>query len=406
MLPLLERVVGHLERVQRVADKDVVDRDDRLDHDEFEGFVIELFERAAGGDAEVAERLDRHHWAWTPEYLRAFVTELYWRLLDGVGSRWSGSERVSFIKAGLRHASRLDDDVSVGRLTPPRARLVAALVRSTLSSIGVGQQWGDPQTSQLAEEYCERLGLSRVVRASTVVAPSGAIVVRLRGRDRLRWLLALETSLATSSRESWCVDLGSIRILARKPHWSKEPRDEGPSISDSSFERWGEFGALHYWEEALHGVIRYELTPLGKELFGELERNDATSFRILARALLEDERDGVLASNSGADLTPDRATAVTLRHARMVAHEVRNALLPVQYALKKVWSTPAVAAAGLDDARRRVDDGLARLHRFVDDSLRLTPSTREQTANFSVMDAIDEARRECLPAPEGGSRSR
>ncbi|MEM9455207.1 MAG: ATP-binding protein [Myxococcota bacterium] len=403
MLPLLERVVGHLERVQRVADKEVIGRDDRLDYDDFEGFVIELFERAADGDVQVAERLDRDHWVWTPDYLRAFVTELYWRLLDGAGARWTGPERISVIKVSLRHALRLDEGVLAERLTPPRMRLVAGLVQSTQESIGSSEDsWVEWAPWQIAEDYCERLGLSHVVGANTTVAPAGAIAIRLRGRDRLRWLLALETSLAISSRDPWCVDLGSVRILARQPNWRRESYGEQTPISDSTFGRWIDFGALDHVNEALDEVIGYELTPMGKELFGELDRNDATSFRTLARALLEDEREAVLAGNSIIDPAPDRATAVTLRHARMVAHEVRNALLPVQYALKKVWSTPAVAAAGLDDARRRIDDGLARLHRFVDDSLRLTPVTREQTANFSVMGAIDEARRECLPAPEGG----
>ncbi|MCA9705653.1 MAG: sensor histidine kinase, partial [Myxococcales bacterium] len=68
----------------------------------------------------------------------------------------------------------------------------------------------------------------------------------------------------------------------------------------------------------------------------------------------------------------------------------------------KIWASPAVAAAELSEPRRRGDEGLARLHRFVDDSLRLTPLTTEEAAVFSVMAVIDEARRECVPGPEGG----
>jgi hypothetical protein len=42
--PFLERVVGHLERVQRVAGKEVVDAVG-LDGGQFEAFVIRLFEQ-------------------------------------------------------------------------------------------------------------------------------------------------------------------------------------------------------------------------------------------------------------------------------------------------------------------------------------------------------------------------
>ena len=88
----------------------------------------------------------------------------------------------------------------------------------------------------------------------------------------------------------------------------------------------------------------------------------------------------------------------------MVAHEVRNALLPVQHALKKIWASPAIASGDLAEPRRLVDEGLARRHRFVDDSVRPTPLASEESTSFPVMEVIDEARRRCEPAPEGGIR--
>src|SRR5690606_1896919 len=131
--------------------------------------------------------------------------------------------------------------------------------------------------------------------------------------------------------------------LATNTGWTFTNSDpEGPPISDSTFGRWTELGALRHWEDDHHPISGYDLTPLGRELFEELARDENTSFRVLARALLEDDRERALARESSMDPSPDRATAATLRHARMVAHEIRNALLPVKPALKKIWASPAL----------------------------------------------------------------
>lgn len=227
------------------------------------------------------------------------------------------------------------------------------------------------------------------------------MLVRLRGIDRLRWLLAIETSLATSDRDSWCIDLGSVRHLAERNSWTLDADPVGPPISDSTFDRWAELGAIEHWQDEEYDAHGYDVTIIGREIFGELARDEATSFRVLARALLEDERGRILANDPCTE-SPDRATTATLRHARMVAHEVRNTLMPIQYALKKVWATPALASGEVSEQRRLVDEGLARLHRFIDDSLRLAPIATEEASTFSVMEAIDEARRQCVPGPEGG----
>lgn len=405
MLPLLERVVGHLERVRRVAEKDVVDRAVALDYDRFEAFVLELYDRADPNGAEALEQRGR----WAPAYLRAFVEELHWALLDRVGARWPSNERFKIVEDALTSASGFE--VEASGLPPSRTQMLDELVDTTEENVGhserqlQGLAWKDePRGGALwnfAVSYCDRLGLSGASADRWVASPLGATLVRLRGIDRLRWLLAIETLLATSNRDPWCVDLGSVRHLAGEDQWHYAYPEDAP-IPDATVRRWTELGALRHWEDEEFGVHGYRLTTIGREIFGELARNESTSFRILARSLLEDDRERVLASEVGVEPMHDRATAATLRHARMVAHEVRNTLLPIQYALKKVWASPAMAAADLSEQRLRIDEGFARLHRFIDDSLRLTPIAAEEAAVFSVMEAIDEARRQCIPGPEGG----
>jgi signal transduction histidine kinase len=397
VLPLLERIVGHLERVRRVAEKEVVDRGVALDHDRFEAFVLALLDRVAAGATWFDE-----HWPWKPTYLRAFVDELHWAMLDGVGARWSAAERFELIETGLARATRLAVGAAKEHLLPSRAHMLTSMIEAARKNVGSSEaEWCGRAPWNFAVSYCDRLGLTDASASGVVTSPAGSMLVRLRGIDRLRWLLAIETSLATSDRDSWCIDLGSVRHLAEKTSWMMNVDPVGPPISDSTFGRWTALGPLEHWADENYGTHGYDVTPIGREIFGELARDEATSFRVLARALLEDDRELILANDANAE-SPDRATAATLRHARMVAHEVRNTLGPIQYALKKVWANPAFAAADLSESREWIDDGFARLHRFIDDSLRLVPIAADEAAAFSVMDVIDEARRQCVPGPERG----
>ena len=397
--PFLERIVRHLERVQRVAAREVVDADVPLDFGRFEEFSIRLFEQEP----------NPLPWFWVPTYLRRFVKELHWDILDGSGRTWSAEERFTVIEAAIVSASELGEEAFPSSLTEPRALLARSMSRAVTHRIGVGYYHSDPSGLPLwadAEQYCERLSLAR----SSTLLPPGSMLLRLNGVDRVRWLMAVESCLAASSVDPWCLDIDTIRKVSQEGRWPMHPVDATldwmgePSINLPTMERWMALGALRHVPNAKGEFpsMAVEVTSMGRDLFDELAADDATSFRILARALLEDEREQVLAPIVGHDRSQDRAATATLRHARMVAHEVRNALLPVQYALREVWADPALSSASIAPQRRTIEDGLARLHRFVDDSLRLTPIAAEVAEPFSVMEAVEEARRQLDPAPGGG----
>jgi signal transduction histidine kinase len=389
--PFLERVVHHLERVQRVAGQAVVDAEVPLDYARFEAFVVRMFEEGTVPEA---------HWCWHPWYLRQFVNEIHWDIMDGAGGYWRAYERATFIEACIAVKSNMRHHASVIALSAPRLRLLIAMVGAVSHRIGGGEHLdGVPFEWQSVPRYCERLGLTRM----SIVIAAGTILLRLRGGDRLRWLLALEISIATSNTDSCCLSLESARWLSKAATQTLvwDPERPQTSTSISSIYRWIQLGALRGVENPMTGEMIIDLTDSGRDMLDELA-DDATPFRILVRAFLEDDRDQVLRTVVGTDPAPDRATSATLRHARMVAHEVRNALLPVQHALEKIWGNPTMAAAEFAEPRRRIEEGLARLHRFVDDSLRLTPIAAEEVVPFSVMEAIEEARRQCNPAPQGG----
>ncbi|MEX1362445.1 MAG: HAMP domain-containing sensor histidine kinase [Nannocystaceae bacterium] len=397
MQRFLERIVEHLERVQRVG-HEVAKAGLVPDLARYQAFAAELFEHATGPGP--------HHWRWDRPYLATFLEELSWELLDGAGRHWSPDELADFIKVAIAEHSGLTGEPMLPALSPVRAGLVTAMVDSVVRRMRFDDGLQAAMGWQVTPRYCEHLGLTRHRAEGTIVAAAGTTLLGLRGADRLRWLLAVETWVATSSLDPWCVDLASVRSIAKTRQWWLDHREyEYPPANNEAIARWTALGALRdATDQDTHAAQAtiFEVTEVGVELFGELAVNDSNPFRILARAFLEDEREQVLHPLADDDRSQDRATAATLRHARMVAHEVRNALLPVQYALREVWSDPTVASAKLDEQRLHIDDGLARLHRFVDDSLRLTPIASEEAEPFSIMEAVEEARRQCDPPPGGG----
>ena len=97
---------------------------------------------------------------------------------------------------------------------------------------------------------------------------------------------------------------------------------------------------------------------------------------MLADALLRDEGarafDGVRHDPETA--LRESAAATTELQARMVVHEIRNALIPAQVALSRLvrgLGEEAVAAEPLQRQRGRVDAGIQRALNFADEMLRV-----------------------------------
>jgi signal transduction histidine kinase len=118
---------------------------------------------------------------------------------------------------------------------------------------------------------------------------------------------------------------------------------------------------------------------------------------VLARAFRDDERSAI-AGPTTTVAVPREHLHATILHARMVAHEVRNALGPVQHASRTLRSSLLGDAMRSDviEALDAIDQGISRLHRFVTESVRLVPPEPQRLAHFSVLEAIAEARKELV----------
>jgi signal transduction histidine kinase len=379
MAKLLAEIERHLRRVQRIANTKVVDADVWPDLARHEAHLLAAY----GLPGTSLDDLKRH---WRPHQLERFVDELHWELLAGFAATLTGQERAGLIDAAI--SIRSTSDFFRAPAGPQEAR-VQQLARD-IHPKSPGYPW------HVSSQYCERLGLVSERPQMAQLHTSGETWLRLRGLDRLRWLLALEGECALGDDDPWCIGPSQVDTLichAGRVTFPGDEHYEGPHWS--GVDRWAELGAVRAWSNPDNDVYGYNLTDIGEQLFAPANADLLAIFRDLAKAQSEDDRSQLLHA-FGVTEPSSQIAATTMRHARLVAHEVRNALLPVRYAIKKVWKAldGNPLAASLNEPREQIDEGITRLYRFVEASARMSAPVEDSPVRFAVLDAIEEARRE------------
>jgi signal transduction histidine kinase len=376
MAKLLAEIERHLRRVQRIASTKVVDADVWPDLARHEAHLIATYDKPGMSLGDLKDR-------WRPHQFERFVVELHWELLAGFAAKLSGEEREGLIDAAIDMRER-----NFAR-APTEAR--EAWVAQLAHDIGqkpTGYPW------HVSSQYCERLGLVSERPQAPRLLIAGETWLRLRGVDRLRWLLALEGEHELGDDDAWCISSSKLIRYVGCTLYQDYEDELGPLWS--SLHRWAELGALRQeWKIELDpDTYVYELTEMGEQLFAPANADLLVMFRDLAKAQSEDVRSEVL-QTFGVTEPHSQIAATTMRHARLVAHEVRNALLPVRYALKKVWKAldASPMATTLADPREQIDEGISRLYRFVEASARMSAPVEDLPGHFAVLDAIEEARR-------------
>jgi hypothetical protein len=118
---------------------------------------------------------------------------------------------------------------------------------------------------------------------------------------------------------------------------------------------------------------------------------------VLAATLSKDEALATLAGLSGKQEGGVRFQAsaeATALQARLVAHEIRNALLPVQSALDSLYGNVVgqQLEAQIGRLRLRIDPGIERVLSFVRELLKTSELATQPPEPFELNLAIDEAR--------------
>lgn len=366
--------------------------------------LLAWFEGNAGA-ASPAE-VEAAYRRWTQPDLFAAAIEA---LLDAVRGL-AGFEPATVVES-LHHALawiiEAEEELRFELPASPWSGLRTSALQRAAEIVGIEllkhRRAGRPQP----RSYARHLGLVRVEGPYAVLTTSGTLAIELPGQAIVHWFLALERAQSTGPGDPWRSDESLLRRLLAGPYWFDHHHEAFARLHErrelraelAALRRLRAFGVL-----ASDGSGRssdspeegFELTHFGHaaltDLFGEPE----PPLSLLARAVSEDQSVGPPVKLLAAVSRDVAAYTDAARHTRLIAHEIRNALVPVQVAFEHLWRRLSDGAVLVDVAsyRETVLAGLGRMFRFVDESARiarLTASPPEPfDAHSAVGDAIDE----------------
>ncbi|WP_157906551.1 sensor histidine kinase [Sorangium cellulosum] len=232
----------------------------------------------------------------------------------------------------------------------------------------------------------------------TTLTPLGATLLDLPGSDAVRWLLAVESAQSLGPNDDWRVHPELARELLQAPerhfYVASDPEEPSFRYSRSSVHRLEALGLVRCsnfsWEEP-HYDWGYTVQEPARPLLEEIAEQRATPFAVLADALLRDESSLALgrALPEPGLAAHESAAAANALQARMVVHEIRNALVPAEVALARLVRD-AGEAAEVSKQRARVEAGIRRALRFVDEMMKVASLGAEPPAPFDVVSSLRE----------------
>lgn len=216
-----------------------------------------------------------------------------------------------------------------------------------------------------------------------VLSAAGRIVHSISGRERVPLLLALEVSQSQVD-DDWCVTRGYLEFLTTKSRVYDQLNDEpGFLRGEKLASRLAAMGVV-YVEDWDGPQTQYISTSRTHEILDPILADDETPLMHFARALIADDK-----AVTFGDRTGETATRLATRQARMIAHEVRNSVIPMRMALARLTDrTPA------DKDLDRLVHGLERIEKFVDEMAETAKLSRDGgtfAVGSAARDAVAEA---------------
>jgi signal transduction histidine kinase len=240
--------------------------------------------------------------------------------------------------------------------------------------------------------YAIELQLVKVTADAISLAPMGDVLLQLKGPDALRWLLAAEVVQSFSRWDPWRMSREEAASLATTS--SFPPDDDELPWSPATIDRCVALGLLAIEEfedeEGMPLQRQCWVTELGRELLTEAGGQD-TPFTLLAQAMVADQTQAVLATLGNP--SPNAAAEATVRHTRLVVHEIRNALVPVHSALKRLWRDLGDAGqeALVREPRQTIDGNIKRIFLFLEELVRVSRLAPAPLELFDLLPAIRDA---------------
>lgn len=250
--------------------------------------------------------------------------------------------------------------------------------------------------------YALEVRLVRNSESGTALSSIGRVLLGLPEPDAIRWLLTIETLQSMGKQDDWRTPREALLEILRWPGDRPCVLEVSQDAEDLEWKAgvpWV-FSVVVLDRLRALGVISSErqnwwacsLAAGLRPMVQEVASSHRTPFLLLAESLISEERDALFDRGSTV-ATREPAAEIQARHARMVVHEIRNALVPVRMALTGIYRALEVQppGGGWMQQQERIDRGLDRVFRFVGELQKIALLTTTLAEPFDVIAAIQDA---------------
>lgn len=246
---------------------------------------------------------------------------------------------------------------------------------------------------QTVRDYALKIRALSSQQQEAHVSAIGQLFLDLPDREATRWLLHVEAATSMGHEDPWRLSRESAAALvAREKHtfglkwrWF---------VAWPTIYRLSMMGLLNASDDNDFDLTEVTILPLGAELLQEVA-SGTSPFAALAEAMTRDDVTTTIDRLRGATDRIERegAREAANRWARMVAHEIRNALVPAQGAwdLLREDVSGTQAAGAVERYGGAITKGLERVFRFVKEVSDVAAMSADPAAPFEVIRAIHDA---------------
>lgn len=248
--------------------------------------------------------------------------------------------------------------------------------------------------------YATAIRATRGIGTARTLTAIGRVFLELSGRDAVRWLLHVEAAQSVGPADPWRVSRASADALVRQD-WSIDWGEENDFLfAWETLKRLDAFGLLVLEEDSKARRTSTWTTSLGKELLTEIARQEESPMSVLADSLLADltlSAAGVAtarAAETTADVQASAVAEAMARQSRLVAHEIRNMLVPVKTSLGAFYREVLMAEQPGEIVTRRsqgIDRGIDSVFRFIDQLVELSRFAAIPPEALDLLPAIRDA---------------
>lgn len=358
-------------------------------------YFLQALERREASDEWLPEDIAKLHQKLSGGWFERFIARAAREMKGGLRADASAAALQGNVHAAID--ALIDDGIGGAQTVEARE-----IERVAMAAAAYAESF--PRGAQVTRYAFE----NRLIRGSgshAVVSPLGRVLLDLPEMDAVRWLITLEAQQSADAGDELHLHPDVLKVILATPsHYFEHGafvEDEidpmSPPIADDErwpfqtpmFERLRELRVIECSTD--DDGWGYSLVPAYRPTLEDIVSRRRTPFSLLAESLLADERNSV-AGYALAAPSHEEAAERQARHARMVVHEIRNAIVPMEMALSELFALlPPEREPSWRPQRERLERGVERLLRFADNLEQVVRLGSPDTRPFDLVAAVRDA---------------